>query len=455
MAKSTNLTHGEKRLLLGIGLFAALLLGVIAWRAVLEINPVITVPTPALPRHNALDTYVQAGGMVNTLTVTDSAQHATFGVEALGQFLWADAPAKGGTRDNSPAVIATPTWQDVETFSRGLGPAFTLLHRGFTLDCHDIPVRSIQQFTGQGDSTYDRIYALARALAIAGRVKMRHGDWNGAMANELDALQLGEEVQHGSGLNCTGGRCQFAGRREVWTVLPHLTAPQARDAIRRLITIMARTPCYVDLLREEKNAQLAMLNEILHKREWRQLFFGNASVGADYVSLCRFSMYSKYDVLRYWVRSMDKGIANAGKPYSATNTLPSRLRNPLVLPCLMNGFMSNLARCFVTVNETQNALLLTGCALQAYHAEHGHYPDTLRELTPAYLPAVPVDPFGANKPLCYKRTDTRYLLYSIGPDGIDDGGKASDDGKENAIKCDKIMRFYSMGDIVAGVNVQE
>ena len=60
-------------------------------------------------------------------------------------------------------------------------------------------------------------------------------------------------------------------------------------------------------------------------------------------------------------------------------------------------------------------------------------PGKLSELAPAYLKALPNDPFANYKPpFCYKRTGAHYLLYSIGPDGIDNGGKASNDGQVNA-----------------------
>ena len=42
-------------------------------------------------------------------------------------------------------------------------------------------------------------------------------------------------------------------------------------------------------------------------------------------------------------------------------------------------------------------------------------------LLPKCLAAIPIDPF-SNQPLVYRRSDTGYLLYSVGPDGEDNGG---------------------------------
>ncbi len=60
-------------------------------------------------------------------------------------------------------------------------------------------------------------------------------------------------------------------------------------------------------------------------------------------------------------------------------------------------------------------------ALAAYRAEHGAYPMELAQLSPKHLAAVPEDPF-AKGPLRYKRTETGCVVYSIGPNGKDDGG---------------------------------
>jgi hypothetical protein len=60
-------------------------------------------------------------------------------------------------------------------------------------------------------------------------------------------------------------------------------------------------------------------------------------------------------------------------------------------------------------------------ALAAYRAEHGAYPTQLAQLSPKHVAAVPEDPF-ANGPLRYKRTETGCIVYSIGPNGKDDGG---------------------------------
>jgi membrane protease YdiL (CAAX protease family) len=71
-------------------------------------------------------------------------------------------------------------------------------------------------------------------------------------------------------------------------------------------------------------------------------------------------------------------------------------------------------------------------ALAAYHADHGSYPEKLAGLMPKYIRKVPLDPH-SNAELRYRQDGKGYVLYSVGLNGRDDGGRGFDDrvrGKE-------------------------
>jgi hypothetical protein len=63
-----------------------------------------------------------------------------------------------------------------------------------------------------------------------------------------------------------------------------------------------------------------------------------------------------------------------------------------------------------------------GMALERYRQTHGHWPDALAELVPAYLPENPPDPFGG-KELAFRRLDDGVVVYSVGPNGPLMGGQ--------------------------------
>ena len=67
-------------------------------------------------------------------------------------------------------------------------------------------------------------------------------------------------------------------------------------------------------------------------------------------------------------------------------------------------------------------LLTTELALRCYRGDQGGAPESLKQLVPKYLQRVPTDPFSGH-PLIYRPQGTNWLLYSVGPDRADDGGK--------------------------------
>ena len=64
-----------------------------------------------------------------------------------------------------------------------------------------------------------------------------------------------------------------------------------------------------------------------------------------------------------------------------------------------------------------------GCAIERYRLANGRLPQTLQELSPAYLTSLPNDLMDG-RPLKYKPDDkSGYILYSVGWNGTDDGGQ--------------------------------
>jgi hypothetical protein len=75
-----------------------------------------------------------------------------------------------------------------------------------------------------------------------------------------------------------------------------------------------------------------------------------------------------------------------------------------------------------TRGDAQIGITETVLALCRYHAKNDKYPETLHELVPDFLPFVPIDPFDG-KPMRMKQANGKILIYSVGEDCIDDGGK--------------------------------
>jgi type II secretory pathway pseudopilin PulG len=113
----------------------------------------------------------------------------------------------------------------------------------------------------------------------------------------------------------------------------------------------------------------------------------------------------------------------------------------LLLPA-MTAFVEAVDR-----EQTRQAALDLGLALQLYYREHGRFPAKLDELVEAkYLPAIPADPYGKGEPFPYRReADPKAgaLLWSVWLDGIDQDGKIEADPQRADSPGDKIFRIVS------------
>jgi len=73
--------------------------------------------------------------------------------------------------------------------------------------------------------------------------------------------------------------------------------------------------------------------------------------------------------------------------------------------------------------EAERRVIITTVALERYFGKYGQYPKTLQILAPEFLKSVPMD-FMTGQPLHYRVAgDGHFLLYSVGLDCVDNGGK--------------------------------
>lgn len=93
------------------------------------------------------------------------------------------------------------------------------------------------------------------------------------------------------------------------------------------------------------------------------------------------------------------------------------------LPCLL---MPNIQGAAEKIFSTQTALesARVALAVERFRGEKGRLPEKLDELAPAYIKEIPKDVFDEKDGvLKYKKLDKGYIIYSVGLDGADNGGK--------------------------------
>jgi len=99
----------------------------------------------------------------------------------------------------------------------------------------------------------------------------------------------------------------------------------------------------------------------------------------------------------------------------------NRIPQYAVITCLTYPNL-DILRQRVARYQAEAEVCRVGLALKLYKQKSGTYPDTLDRLTPEFMESIPVDPF-TGKPLVYRKTGDGFLLYSLGPNLKDDGGK--------------------------------
>jgi len=124
----------------------------------------------------------------------------------------------------------------------------------------------------------------------------------------------------------------------------------------------------------------------------------------------------------------DRLISVAEKPHYERGDELDRLEYSDESFTSMPWFMSASAD-FVPMHVSLQAVLLQtliAVELEAHRQAVGDYPTHLTDIKLAYLEELPSDPC-SGQPFHYEKRDDGYLLYSLGANGKDDGGKSDRD----------------------------
>ncbi len=396
----------------------------------------VALPTPKMPKPNGYDYLVAAG---NALVDKDK----------IGDAVSSSAASRNGK--------PKPTWQEKDALVRRNAKTLSLLHQSFRYEYLNPPARS----SNIPFPHYTKFRNIGRLLSLRGQVAAERGDYGGAMDSYLDSCEMGAKIPRGGMIMAMliGVACEAIGRVPTWEIVDKVDAQSARRGARRMESILGKLTPYSDTVTEEKYLMVGTLQEVFSKPNWRREVAGLVAFGvmddkappARKVSNGLKSLLrTKGQMLRSYSTHADECIALCKRPYPARKPWPDVSSDPflgLLLPVLQkSGFKSEQ-------NRAMDGLLCLSLGLRAHRLEHGKYPPTLQALVPGYLSALPADPFAMSGTFKYRLKADNYVLYSIGPDGKDDGGKPGVTPKYPAKYRSHYYVFRDTpGDIVAGVN---
>jgi len=154
---------------------------------------------------------------------------------------------------------------------------------------------------------------------------------------------------------------------------------------------------------------------------------GSSRPGMFSIALYKFAGLADTDAITY-LDLMEDYIETTQLPphqrQSAVDAINAKIDKIPKIHILLRAFMPALSR--VTMIDIRAIAQLrtarVALAIERYRLATGSFPDALSDLAPTYLDGVPKDPFD-DKELRYKKLETGFVIYSIGEDGTDDGGK--------------------------------
>ncbi|MBN2588531.1 MAG: hypothetical protein JXA96_01610 [Sedimentisphaerales bacterium] len=108
----------------------------------------------------------------------------------------------------------------------------------------------------------------------------------------------------------------------------------------------------------------------------------------------------------------------------ASKALDSEINSILSKHVLLRRFAPSFGRMIILDlrNIAELRITQTALAIERYRLANNKLPESLEEIVPDYLDSIPLDPYDG-KEIRYKKLDRGFVVYSIGEDQIDDGGK--------------------------------
>ena len=373
-------------------------------------------------------------------------------------------------KPNVPMTEAT----HVRDFVRANRRALDLIHADLTLPYHESCPSTLWDMAVQPSPSR----LLPTTLRAEAAWKLYRGDQAGTVTESMNLIILGENIEGGGSLmaRLIGARSEHFGRQLLWRLLPDMSAEQALRCSRMLEGLRRRHVPFKATVDWERNSGLAVRRVLLSDPLWRwhasrTLFHSEAPALP-----VAFVLYkdSNRQILKNYVNYMDAVEADLDRPYPqmwdtvAFMEQSHDVVNNFLTPSFAGSRFEEIH------SETENALLKTALAIHAYRLENGASPSDLQALCPKYLAEVPKDPFQPGSALRYAPTrkflsffDTLppvgrerayppFLLYSVGPDGIDQGGSPIFRGSPGAFRSsasELAPVSGNQGDIVAGINL--
>ena len=301
---------------------------------------------------------------------------------------------------------------------------------------------------------YARARELARQLWQESAVRAADGDAMASAQSSLDALRLGVQIARGPLLQSLVGEAiaAIARRSLEQNAAPRLDARQSREVAAQWQQISAQMPTYAQTLRAEEPVTLALIRlnfaaiDDPQKRAQAQKMLDAGGLQPDQEKMLREALkLSVADLSADIGRLFRVAIERASLPYQTAGQAEP-LRGTNAYTEIFAQTLGPASRFSSERDALNNRLLVAALLLRAARLD-GATPDKFD---------AGIDPFSPDlAPLLYRRDGDKYQLYSVGPDGKDNGGAPIQtlvtDDETGETKTTGRLAPNATGDIVAPV----
>ena len=367
-----------------------------------------------------------------------------------------DAASDGTSEDRTPGSPYALKNYSLARRQQWLGanaPAFALVNKGLAT-----PSMAPVYMPMSMSSDWGKMRQLARDMSARAHTFQMANQPMRATMSALDTIQMAQDTTRGGGLlpRLVGIAISAIGRGPLddWNkTVNALSGEEARSAAQRLEAILEREPSTAQTQTIAKRESLLELRRILDTPGWRKILVPSpkgSTLRQGLSQLWQTQSVSKQTIYENMSRALDAQVSNAALPYSQSQKSKSSPDLDIFTKYLTgmssNRFGQNEAR-----QTTANTMLLLRLALRSYIAQHGAAPPTLAALVPGILKKIPTDVYNDGKPLFYTPQGKTYKLWSIGSDGINNGGVplARRNGDKGLAPVQDTL--INTGDFVAGL----
>jgi hypothetical protein len=143
----------------------------------------------------------------------------------------------------------------------------------------------------------------------------------------------------------------------------------------------------------------------------------------NYCRLLQLQLNGAFDVEKKQVfpKQIEANTNALEQAFAGRNPVTTICTRHQLLAVIMLSALDNIPRRAAGAQTAVDEAAIA-CAIERFRLAKGQYPDSLQELVPQFISSLPNDVISGEPYKYYRTNDGRYVLYSVGWNGTDDGG---------------------------------